>query len=340
MLTLLACIIVFGVVITVHEFGHFVVAKCTNMYVREFCIGFGPKLFQRKLGETLYSLRLLPLGGYNDIAGMSSRDNDLNGRGFHSRPMLARMAVILAGSFMNLFMPIILFFMLFCFHGVDSMDNRPIVGRVFDGKPAYVAGLRDNDTILSINDRHMETWADITGAIVDSDAKELKIVYLRNGEQKEVKVMPEFNKDANRYVIGVSSGMVTNSVSVKEALILSYNYTKMMLTTMIEYLYGMLLGQKEVAFSGPVGVARMAGAMAEQGTFMFLRFIAILSLNLGIINLLPLPALDGGHFVLLCIEAITGYKPSKRVIANIQRVGVALILLLLVVATWQDFVRW
>ena len=140
--------------------------------------------------------------------------------------------------------------------------------------------------------------------------------------------MPEFNKDANRYVIGVSSGMVTNSVSVKEALILSYNYTKMMLTTMIEYLYGMLLGQKEVAFSGPVGVARMAGAMAEQGTFMFLRFIAILSLNLGIINLLPLPALDGGHFVLLCIEAITGYKPRKRVIANIQR------------ATWQDFVRW
>ena len=340
MITILACFLVFGIVITIHEFGHFVVAKCTNMYVREFSIGFGPKLFQKKFGETIYSLRLLPLGGYNDIAGMSSKDNDYGGRGFYCRPVLARMAVIIAGSLMNLIMPIFIFFCMFCFNGVESMDNRPIIGRVFDGKPAYVAGLRENDVIVSINDRKMETWTDVTGAILDSNAKKMKIIYSRNNEQKETTVVPEFSKEANRYVIGVVSSIKTESVPVNEAFTMAVSVTKNMLTGMLDYLYGMVVGQKEVAFSGPVGVARMAGTMAEQGVTMLMRFIAVLSLNLGIINLLPLPALDGGHFVILLIEALTGYRPSKNVIRNIQRVGVALILVLLVVATWQDFLRW
>ena len=130
MLTILACIFVFGVLVTVHEFGHFITAKLTGMRVEEFAIGFGPKIYQSREGETMYSLRLLPLGGYNKIAGMDPEDPEDPERGFNSKPILSRMLVILAGSLMNLFLPVILFFGLFWVNGIDQPINEPVLGPV------------------------------------------------------------------------------------------------------------------------------------------------------------------------------------------------------------------
>ena len=158
MLTILACIFVFGVLVTVHEFGHFITAKLTGMRVEEFAIGFGPKIYQSREGETMYSLRLLPLGGYNKIAGMDPEDPEDPERGFNSKPILSRMLVILAGSLMNLFLPVILFFGLFWVNGIDQPINEPVLGQVIENRPAAAGGLLKGDRVLSINGVAVKDW--------------------------------------------------------------------------------------------------------------------------------------------------------------------------------------
>ena len=146
--TILASVFVFGLLVLFHEFGHFIMAKATGMRVDEFAIGFGPKLVSRTFGETEYSIRCVPLGGFNDIAGMNPEDNDAGERGYCERPVGHRMVVILAGVFMNFLLPIFLFFGIFFFSGVSTPNPEPVLGTVMAGKPAYEAGLRDGDKVL------------------------------------------------------------------------------------------------------------------------------------------------------------------------------------------------
>lgn len=160
MLTILAAVFVFGVLVTVHEFGHFITAKLTGMRVDEFAIGFGPKLYQQKDGDTLYSLRAIPLGGYNKIAGMDPDDPPEPGT-FKSKPIPSRMLVILAGALMNFLLPIILFSGIFMLEGRQELVNEPILGTVVDGMAAERAGLRNGDRILTINNKPVATWTEV-----------------------------------------------------------------------------------------------------------------------------------------------------------------------------------
>lgn len=338
MLTILAAIFVFGVLVTVHEFGHFITAKMTGMRVDEFAIGFGPKIYQQKDGETLYSLRAIPLGGYNKIAGMDP-DDPVEPNAFNSKPIPARMLVILAGALMNFILPIILFSGIFMVEGRMQLVNEPVLGTVVDEMAASRAGLKAGDRIVTIDGKNVETWTDVVLNLRKAGTEEVTLTAERNGVLQTYKMTPMFDKDAGRPLIGVSPKFSKESLgffgSIKEGFI----YTKNIGLSMVSGLYRIVSGNAPADVAGPIGVAQMAGQVAEKGLLPLMNFVAFLSINLGVINLLPLPALDGGHFVLLLLEALRGKPLGGKAMTNIQMVGVALILALTVFSTFKDITR-
>lgn len=185
MTTILAAIFVFGVLITVHEFGHFITAKMTGMRVDEFAIGFGPNIFQKKVGETLYSLRIIPLGGYNKIAGMDPEEPDSDDS-FKSKSIPARMLVILAGSLMNFLLPIILFFSIFMINGIQKPVDQPILGTIMEEKAAAQAGLQVGDRILAINGEKIATWNDLVVTLQKYPDKEITVTAEHQGAVKKL----------------------------------------------------------------------------------------------------------------------------------------------------------
>ena len=338
MLTILAAIFVFGVLVTVHEFGHFITAKMTGMRVDEFAIGFGPKIYQQKDGETLYSLRAIPLGGYNKIAGMDP-DDPVEPNAFNSKPIPARMLVILAGALMNFILPIILFSGIFMVEGRMQLVNEPVLGTVVDEMAAARAGLKAGDRIVTIDGKNVETWTDVVLNLRKAGTEEVTLTAERNGVLQTYKMTPMFDKDAGRPLIGVSPKFSKESLgffgSIKEGFI----YTKNIGLSMVRGLYRIVSGNAPADVAGPIGVAQMAGQVAEKGLLPLMNFVAFLSINLGVINLLPLPALDGGHFVLLLLEALRGKPLGGKAMTNIQMIGVALILALTVFSTFKDITR-
>ena len=339
MLTILACIFVFGILVTVHEFGHFITAKLTGMKVEEFSIGFGPTIYQQQEGETLYSLRMLPLGGYNKIAGMDPDDPEDPERGFNSKPVTSRMLVILAGSLMNIFLPVLIFFGLFLAFGMDVPENKPVLGQIIEGYPAEQSGLKEGDRILSINGKPVHEWLDIRKNIADSGMQPIPFEIQRDTEKLTITVTPGVNPETGKPFIGVVSSLKNVRLTPVQAVVASVTATKNIIKNMYASLYHMVTGKTKAEFSGPVGVAKMAGEVAHKGFDRLMQFTAMLSLNLAIINLLPLPALDGGHFLILLIEAVTGHKLGKTAMQNIQKVGVAMILALTIFATFKDLTR-
>ncbi|MDY4920330.1 MAG: RIP metalloprotease RseP [Phascolarctobacterium sp.] len=338
MLTILAAILVFGILVTVHEFGHFVTAKLTGMRVDEFAIGFGPKIYQQKDGDTLYSLRIIPLGGYNKIAGMDP-DDPITEDGFNSKSIPKRMLVILAGALMNFLLPIVLFTGIFFFQGMDKMVNEPVLGNVMQGLAAEKAGLREGDRILTINGKPMQEWKDVVVTLRANGTQQVTLEAERAGVVQKYTLQPEYDSEVKRPLIGITPKFEKVDMSLAASFKEGISYTKYIIVSMLDGLAKIVTGKAPAEVSGPIGVAQMAGQVAEKGLLPLMNFVAFLSINLGVINLLPLPALDGGHFVLLILEALRGKPLGSKAMNNIQMVGVALILALTIFSTFKDITR-
>lgn len=337
--TLFAAVFVFGILVLVHELGHFAAAKLTDMRVDRFAIGFGPRIFKYTRGETEYSLRALPLGGFNDIAGMDAANNAAGERGYCAKSIPARMIVILAGSFMNLILPIFLFFGIFFFAGVSTPSPEPVLGTVMAGHPAANAGLLAGDRIVSIEGAPVTSWQDITSLIKDADGKVLHVEYERAGERQTVSVIPVYNAQEKRSLIGISSSVTTRMPGFFEAVELSVTRTGTTLMMMLSMLGQIFTGAQQADLAGPIGVAQIAGEAAQIGIVPLLGLTALLSLNLAIINLFPIPALDGGHFLTLVVEAVRGKPLSAKAMHYAQMFGISLLVLLMLYATKNDIMR-
>lgn len=338
MLTILAAIFVFGVLVTVHEFGHFITAKLTGMRVDEFAIGFGPKIYQQKDGETLYSLRAIPLGGYNKIAGMDPDDPEEE-NSFKSKSIPARMLVILAGSLMNFLLPVILFSGIFMINGIEKPVDEPVLGTVITDKAADRAGLKVGDKILTINGKQINAWNDIIVSLQENGTKEVSLTAERNGAVQTFTMTPEFDEQLGRPLIGISPAFVSEKTGVADSIKMGFGYTKYIIFAMVDGLQKIVTGKAPAEVAGPIGVAQMAGEVAEKGVLPLISFVAFLSINLGVINLLPLPALDGGHFVLLLLEGVRGKPLGSKAMNTIQTIGVALILAITLFSTFKDITR-
>ena len=379
MTTIVAAIFVFGLLVLVHELGHFMVAKLTGMRVDEFAIGFGPKLWSRKYGETLYAIRAVPLGGFNRIAGMDyeiiermgneaeekaddggresgwrryipsvNRENvvmvpDDEGAGeraYFRRPIWARMLMVLAGSFMNFILPLFIFFGIFYFSGVATPSPEPVIGAVMAEKPAAMAGLRQGDRILTIDGSEVTKWEDISRSIQGAEGKPFKLTYQRDGEVRSTTLIPEEEPESKRVIIGITSSADIHQPGLLEAAGLAAQKVFFVLMAMVGALIQLMLGSVGAeALSGPVGIVQMTGEVANQGILPLLNFTAFLSLNLGLINLLPVPALDGGHFVMLVLEGLRGKPLGPKAMYYIQAAGVTLLVSLMIFTTFNDLMK-
>lgn len=340
-MTILAAVFVFGLVVLVHELGHFIVAKLVGMRVDEFAIGFGPKLISFQKGETRYSLRAIPLGGFNKIAGMDPEE-ELDDRSYLKKPIGFRFLVIAAGSMMNLLLPILIFFLIYTGVGlVQPVNDLPVPGEVLENRAAQKAGFLPDDQVISINGKSVGTWKEMTGQIqtLPGDRPAVFLVKRQN-QEKSLQVVPEKDERSGRVVIGIMQKSERVRVGPIDAIVMSFDRTWKLTYAIYDGLKQMVTSKAGVELSGPIGVARMAGEVASNdGIIGLLGFTAFLSINLGIMNLLPIPALDGGHLLVLLVEWVRGKPLNSKQAGRIQMIGVAFLLSLFVIVAAQDILR-
>jgi len=344
-------VVVLGVLIFFHELGHFIMAKVFGVGVEKFSLGFGPKIFGKIVGRTDYRLSAIPLGGYVKMVG-EQPDEELDPAdlpySFTHKPVLQRMLIVAAGPFFNFFLAIFIFFGIFCFAGM--MMLQPVIGEVKAGFPAETAGIISNDKVIEINGSPVDNWTQMAEMIMDSGGSPLNFTLLRDSQQIRLSVTPSddvmeniFGEEQHRYIIGVSSTgeVITRKLGVVEAFTESLNRTylicKLTILSVVKVFQGTIPAK---TIGGPILIAQMAGEQVEQGVVSLLAFIALISVNLGILNLLPVPVLDGGHILFFSIEAIIRRPVSIKTREIAQQVGIFLLMMLMVFVFYNDIMRF
>ncbi len=345
MQTVLTSIFVFGIIIFVHEFGHYALAKLSGIFVEEFSIGMGPKIVSKKWGETSYSLRVLPIGGFCKMAGEAGEEDSNTqtvprDRRFDGKPALSRMAVIFAGPLMNFVFAAVLFAVLFSFLGIP-VDYQNEIGQVQPDSIAEEAGFLEGDRIIKINEKPIETWQDVVGVIHNSPEEELNITVVRNDAPLNIKVIPGLDEETELGMIGIVPGepilqKVGILTGIKDGIINTMELTVLIIQGLVQLVTGEVSPE---GVAGPLGIIQMIGESAEFGLIYLINFTAFLSVNLGLLNLLPIPALDGSRLLFLLLEVVRG-KPINPAKENfVHLIGFFLLMLLMVVITYQDVAR-
>ena len=346
--SILAAVVGLGVLIVFHEFGHFLLAKLSGVGVLTFSVGFGPKLWVKKKGETEYALSAFPLGGYVKMVGEDPEEEvkavDLE-RSFAHKSLLKRTAIVAAGPGFNLLLAVFLLMVVFLFYGVPVLSN--LVGAVEPESPAAQAGIQKGDRIVAVDGQAVTAWDDLSSAIKQSGGQPLALRVQRGGQELAMTVQPKkrevkniFGELKEDWMIGIGSQVSIEKgdpgLAVSRAFVQTYEYSKLTLIG----LYKMIT--REVSprnLGGPILIAQLAGQQAQEGIGSFLAFLAVLSINLGILNLLPVPVLDGGHLFFFAVEAIIGRPVSLKYREKAQQIGIFLLLLLMIFAFANDIFR-
>ncbi len=330
--TVVLTLVMFGIIIFAHEGGHLLCAKACHIYVEEFSVGMGPKLFSFRKGDTAYSLRLLPIGGFCKMPGEDGESDLPNG--FDKKSVPQRMLVVAGGALFNIIFAVLLFIV--AYMGLGTSTEEPIIGEVYEDYPAYVAGLEPGDVVTAINGEAIASWADMTAIIQKQVGTALAFTVDRGGEVVQLTITPEAG-DSGSGVIGIVAARESVSVfeAVKTGFRQTYELTKLVLVSLGQ----MVTGAIGLDLAGPVGVGQMVGQAASYGFYSFLIFVAAISVNLGIVNLLPLPALDGSRLVFLAIEGIRRKPLAANVEGMIHFVGFVLLIGLLIIVTYFDISR-
>ncbi|PIC65601.1 RIP metalloprotease RseP [Sporosarcina sp. P13] len=415
--TVIAFIVIFGTLVAFHEFGHFLFAKKAGIMVREFAIGMGPKILAIRKGETLYTIRLLPLGGYVRMAGEDfdtvelqpgyrvglllnaqdeiekvylnrnvSNPNILNleveksdldkelyiegydedgqfvhlkiartamiiekgqetliapyDRQFESKSLSSRAMAIFAGPLFNFILAFFIFLALGLLNGVPT--NEPIISEVKPDMPAEMAGMKKDDLITGVDGKSIGSWPEFSEAIQESPGVPMVLEVERAGEKIVLNVTPDSVEDAGHEYgqIGVIYSSPLEKGIVK-SVVFGAEQTYTMTLKIIELLGMLITGQFSIdALSGPVGIYKATEAVAQHGIFNLMNWAAVLSINLGIMNLLPLPALDGGRLLFFLFEGVRGKPIDKQKEGMVHFVGIMLLMILMLVVTWNDIQRF
>lgn len=350
MVSILSFIVVLGVLIFVHELGHFIFAKLLGVGVEKFSLGFGPKLFGRKIGQTEYLISALPLGGYvkmvgeGDEAELSAEEKALS---FAGKPPLKRIAIVVAGPLSNLLFAMLIYITVFMV-GVPVPTAR--IGEVVKDKPAARAGLQVNDLITAINGKQVKKWEDFAAVVLDGKGEPVDLQVRRGTAILSFHVVPEsqtvknlFGESVSSPLIGVKSSSETfiERLGPFAAVInggkQTWFYIKLTVLSLIK------IFERVISFDtlgGPIMIAVLSGQQAAAGAVSFFAFMALLSVNLGVLNLLPIPILDGGHLFFYMYELIFRKPMGIKTREVAQQVGMVLLISLMVFATYNDLNRY
>ncbi len=338
---IILAIIIFGFIVAFHEFGHFICAKLNHIQVFDFSVGFGPSILHKTVGETTYNLRIIPLGGMCQM-GEDSAEGEMGN--FNEKPVWARMLVIFAGPFFNFILAFLLAVILVGMTGYD----KPVIGSVVHGYPAEQAGIRAGDEFISFNGKRIHLWREISLHNYTHPGEEVTVVYLRGGEKMSTTIKPR-KEDDGSYLLGVNSSKnyYTKATPLKA---LQYGYYEVLYSVRstidgLKMLLYRKIGIKEL--SGPVGIGNIVNQTynesSKYGTrvvvMTMLSLAILLSANLGVMNLLPIPALDGGRLLFLIIEAVRRKRIPPEKEGFVHLVGMGLLLLLMAVVMYNDIMR-
>jgi regulator of sigma E protease len=386
MTTLWATIILLGVLITIHEYGHFIAARSVGIRVERFSIGIPPRfltirsiddalevsvfffkffegrikwqpIFQRKISKfgrqgsgTEYVIALLPLGGYVKMAGMIDESMDTNiqyeADEFMSKPLWSKLWVLSAGVIMNTLLALMIFATLGYYQGVQDFKDEPVIGELQDNYPAQRAGLLSGDRIIDINNQTINTWEGMTKVIHALPNSEITLKILREGTQSKLKIKttyrlsPVKNGIDTLGVIGIAPEIFYVEMNFLDAIFFGWDRTLASFGMIIMSLKMVGSGAASVSdFGGPIMIAQLAGQTADAGLVPYLTLMALLSVNLAFLNILPIPGLDGGHIFIHLIEGLIRRPLTLKTRITIQQIGMAFILMLFITIMFNDITR-
>lgn len=343
--TAIFALIIFGLLIFVHEFGHFIVAKLVGIRVEEFSIGMGPKAFSTQKGETLYSIRFLPIGGYVKMSGETGIEEDEqffldDPKRFNNKSVIQRAGVIVAGPLMNFFLAVLLFALFFTFVGIYTASETTEIGDVLADSPAQKAGLQPGDKIVAIDGQKVNEWSQMVNIIHNQPGKILSFIINRDGKEIKMQITPQLDPESQVGLIGITPSGQWKKVNPLNALGLAIRRTLEIIAFTITAIGQMVsgkMGMGEVA--GPVGIVQLIGESAQVGLIYLINLTALISINLGLLNLLPIPALDGSKLIFLGIEAVRGKPVDPKKENFVHLIGFALLMTLMLFVTYRDIIR-
>jgi len=348
--SIISVIVLLGVLIFAHELGHFLVAKYAGVGVLKFSLGFGPRLIGKKIGETEYLISLIPLGGYVKLLGESQGEElseEDEKRSFLKQPVTKRIAIVAAGPIFNFLLAIVIFTIVYM-TGVPTLTTY--IGGVQEGSPAFEAGIREGDVIVAIDGKEIARWEKLAEHISKSDGKELCITIKRNEQIRDVSLKPRllktpnlFGEEIESYKMGVSPSSqhtVTERMNPLMAFWTGLKQTwfisKLTVLSVVKIFEGVISPK---TLGGPILIAQIAGTQVKEGIIPFVLFMALLSINLAILNLFPIPILDGGHLLFYLIEIITGKEINIKWREMAQQIGFVLLIILMIFVFIMDIER-
>jgi len=348
--TVTSFVVSLGILIFIHEFGHFLAAKLFKVKVERFSLGFGPRLLGKKVGDTDYRISAFPLGGYVKMLGESAEEEipkELHPVSFSHQPLRRRIAIVASGPGSNLLLAVFIYALIFALFGLTKTTTD--IGSVTPESPAAAAGLQADDRVLAVEGVPVQEWSQLSELIQDSDGRPIEIRVQRGDREFTVQITPEIKQtrtilgeEVSRPLIGIvaSNNVVVEAVNPFRAVYYAVTYTGSMIELTFVVLGKLIMGAiSPRTLAGPIGIAQMSGQVAKAGPIAFLSFLALLSINLGILNLLPIPVLDGGHLLFFLFEGVMGKPLSIKKREMAQQVGLFLLIVLMVFVFYNDIYR-
>jgi regulator of sigma E protease len=348
-MTFLSAVLLFGFLIFIHELGHFIVAKGNGVKVLKFSLGFGPRVIGRQIGETEYIRSAIPLGGYVKMLGEETEDEAEpadDARSYKNQSALKRIAIVFSGPLFNFLTAVVIFFFIYV-TGFPIL--LPVIGEVLPDSPAARAQLTRGDRIVEIDGTPVAQWAEVTNIIHESPEKPLSMKIRRGEAVLTITVSPErktmknlFGEDKEVGLIGVKPEGETTTTkesipeAIKNAFVRTWDISVLTIVGIVKIIQRIIPTD---TIGGPILIFQLAEKQASAGVLSFFTFAAVISINLAVLNLLPIPVLDGGHIVMLLVEKIRRRPLSERTILLSQRIGMAFIVILMALALYNDIFR-
>lgn len=341
LLTVFSIVITFGLVIFFHELGHLVAAKRMGVRVEKFSLGFGPEWLGFTKGETRYVVSLIPVGGYVKMAGEHPGEKRQGTPDeFLSQKWWRRILIVASGPAMNFILGIVIFSLMAFFVGIMvPLYESTEVGGVMPEMPAEKAGVLEKDKIISIDGKEVNNWNEMAEIIHSKPGKEISIKILRGREEILLKIIPQYDEVRRVGLIGIGPAWHIRKYNFISSLFAGVEQTAFLIVLTLKYIWLMLLGAVKPAVTGPIGIAQMVAQVARTGVYQLLSLIAVISTEIGLFNLFPVPLLDGGHATFYLVEGITGKPLDEKKMRIAQAIGAAIIVFLLVLVTYQDILK-